>query len=873
MSPTVMFAQPLQIKKKSDFLIREIEQCVKSASEVIAPLGPIQTFAARHPWMGLERCSFEQVARRFKETCDVDIYPSDFVFRSAWNHGEIHMSFLEMNFQKWLDSQSLKLPRKVAERFCRAALLNTPSSKLLITPEVKRLAKRLNWFKPPITKPGVVQTYSQCLEQEGIKDVASNLNRHCIKWCKLFLDESQAVWSMPQREKGFYEAWKRLVQFDPALPSVVRKQLKGLPSGADKALQEVLLKLEIPDSDIQGYLEAHLLAMPGWAGMMLWRSQQSNQERSLLMEYLAVRISMEWAFLNPYLPFSKKQTKEPILLESLIAACVQWGDLQIHEWPKVSHSEINARLSLAYRFDKTVRNRLWLEAWEQTYEENVKKRMTSGAYTETKPTPPALAQFVFCIDTRSELFRRHLEQAGPFETFGTAGFFGLPIETCTLGSQHIHNSLPVMFQPKYKVKETLHEKDYDSYLQRQQAAHSLSSTFHAMKNNMFTSLVLPEISGPWLCLQALARCFFPRGTGNSLRTLRETWLRKPLTELTLNQTYTMGTELTIGFSEEEKVYYARQALKMMGLTERFAPLVVICGHGSHSTNNPYASSLDCGACGGTSSGFNAWVLAALCNLPSVRQALKTQGIVIPDDTLFAAAEHITSLDAVRWLYVPTLSPAAQEALDQIESTMLKVSEKANAERLLRLPNIRKQFKNPKAEAQRFAEDWSEIRPEWGLARNASFIIGDRILTRNCSLDGRAFLQTYDWQKDRTGTLLSNIITGPVTVAQWINLQYYASTVAPHYYGSGNKATQTVTSGIGVMQGNASDLLTGLPWQSVAQSDDEMYHEPLRLLVVIQAPRKYVERLLEQVPEFRQKVHNGWIRLASIDPEGNWESWS
>ncbi|WCK54739.1 Na-translocating system protein MpsB [Aneurinibacillus sp. Ricciae_BoGa-3] len=866
-------AQPVQVKKKSDFQIREIEQYVKSASEVIAPLGPIQTFAARHPWMRLERHSFEQVARRFKETCDVDIYPSDFVFHSAWNHGEIHMSFLEMGLQKWLDSQSVNLPRKVAEQFCLTALLNAPSSKLLTTPEVKRLAKRLNWFNPQITKPDVVRTYSQRLEQDGITEVASNLDRHCIKWCKLFLDESQAVWSMPQREKGFYQAWKRFVQFDPAISSGVRKQLKGLPSEADRALQEVLLKLEIPESNIQGYLEAHLLTMPGWAGMMLWRSQQNDQESSLLLEYLAVRICMEWAFLKRYLPLSKERTKEPLLLESLIAACVQWGDLPIHEWAKVSDSELKARLNLAYRFDKTVRNRLWLEAWEQTYEENVRKRITSGAHTETKPTPPALAQFVFCIDTRSESFRRHLEQAGPFETFGTAGFFGLPIETCTLGNQHTHNSLPVMFKPKHKVKEMSHDKEYNSYLQRQQAANSLSFTFDAMKHNMFTSLVLPEISGPWLCLQTLARCFVPRGIGISLRRLRKTWLRKPSTELTLSQIHTTGTELTIGFSEKEKVYYARQALKMMGLTERFAPLVVICGHGSHSTNNPYASSLDCGACGGTSSGFNARVLATLCNLPSVRQALKTEGIVIPDDTLFAAAEHITSLDTLRWLYVPALSPAAQEAFDQIESTMQKVSEKANAERLSRLPNIRTQLRNPNAEAERFAEDWSEIRPEWGLARNASFIIGSRALTRNCNLDGRTFLQTYDWKKDRTGTLLSNIITGPVTVAQWINLQYYASTVAPHYYGSGNKATQTVTSGIGVMQGNASDLLTGLPWQSVAQSDNEMYHEPLRLLVVIQAPRKYVERLLEQVPEFRQKVQNGWIRLACIEPEGNWESWS
>ncbi len=863
------------VKKKDtsiDFQESDINVLIESASRVIAPLGPISTFAARNPWMGLEKQSFDQVASWLRNTRDVDIYPSASMILSAKNKGEIDEAFVKMGLQRWLDSHSFNIPRDVVERFCHAALKLDPlPSSLLSSLKLEKLVEDFSELNTDSIGNFPMQPISSNIENQDGERLVNILDHYVIKWCKLFLDDSQAGWTMPNREEGFYRAWQRLTQYDPALSKKQRESLKGWPQEAHLALQEALFALEIPKSEIQTYLEGHLLSLPGWAGMMLWRSRQSSHEHTLLTEYLAVRISMEWALIKPYLPLINQRSEKKVSIAPLLASWIHWGDLTIEEWSKMPAAEQNEYLSFAYSFDEKLRRKIWLEAWEKTHTDRLSQKIISKQ-CETNDKKSAIAQFAFCIDVRSEPFRRQLEKEGPFETVGVAGFFGLPIATSELGNNHSHSSLPVILKPRHKIKEFADENELKSYQQRKQAVNSLSYTFKMMKQNVLSSLLLPELSGPWLSLQMLARSFVPRGADRFIRELREAWLRKPNTTLSLNHDHNKEEEIPVGFSEDEKVNYARQALKMMGLTKNFAPLVVICGHGSKSTNNPYAAALDCGACGGAAGGFNARVLAALCNLPTVREELSSEGIKIPDDTVFVAAEHITSVDELHWIYVPELSKAAQEAFNCIEAIMPKVSHKANEVRLTQLPNIQSKIKNPKAEAHRFAEDWSEIRPEWGLARNAAFIIGQRELTRDCDLEGRAFLHNYDWKQDESGDLLANIIAGPGTVTQWINLQYYASTVAPHFYGSGNKATQTVTAGLGVMQGNASDLLAGLPWQSIMQSDHEAYHSPLRLLIVIQAPRKYVKRLLNNDSAFREKVQNGWVRLASIDPEGRWENW-
>lgn len=66
--PSILRKETLKKKDKNiDLQENNINDLVVSASRVIAPLWPISTFAAHHPWMGLEKQSFEQVANWLKK--------------------------------------------------------------------------------------------------------------------------------------------------------------------------------------------------------------------------------------------------------------------------------------------------------------------------------------------------------------------------------------------------------------------------------------------------------------------------------------------------------------------------------------------------------------------------------------------------------------------------------------------------------------------------------------------------------------------------------------------------------------------------------------------------------------------------------------
>jgi uncharacterized protein YbcC (UPF0753/DUF2309 family) len=85
---------------------------------------------------------------------------------------------------------------------------------------------------------------------------------------------------------------------------------------------------------------------------------------------------------------------------------------------------------------------------------------------------------------------------------------------------------------------------------------------------------------------------------------------------------------------------------------------------------------------------------------------------------------------------------------------------------------------------------------------------------------------------------------------------------PDHFAAGDKTIHHVVAGLGVIEGNAGDLRSGLPLQSIHDGKD-FVHEPRRLTVFLESETELVDMVLEQQPGVRQLFDNQWIHLVVI----------
>ncbi len=634
-------------------------------------------------------------------------------------------------------------------------------------------------------------------------------------WAAGYFDEGQALWAAP-RGRSAYGAWRAVATHD-LTPELIglpgfAAHVSEAPESAVEALAVVVRRLGAPGAALDTYFHQLLMTLGGWAQYARyrqWQAELGGGADTTITDFLAIRLIWESALLDRY------------------------GDQIGARWKAV----VAAHAAPVIPGADHVADAILQEAAERGAQRSLAQALASSA-APPDGARPAL-QAAFCIDVRSEVFRRALESVRPdIRTLGFAGFFGLAVSHRRFASDVPERRLPVLLNPGLSTVSGGAEDMAADQAARWKAR--ATRAWGRFKLAAVSSFAFVEATGPVYAVKLVSDAL---GLGATSAAAEPAPRPDP--------------DLDPG----ARVQAAESVLRAMSLTAGFARLVVLAGHGARVANNPHASSLHCGACGGYSGEVNARLLAGMLNDQAVRAGLSERGIAIPADTLFLAALHDTTTDEVR-LYAQDHPSRTHEAVvAAARSWFAAAGVLARAERALRLPRGAGE-----GSLARRSRDWAEVRPEWGLAGCKAFIAAPRRRTAGKALEGRAFLHDYDWTTDRDFAVLALILTAPVVVASWISLQYYGSTVAPDVFGGGDKLLHNVTGGIGVVEGNGGPMRAGLPWQSVHDGKDYV-HEPLRLSVCIEAPREAMTEILRRHAGVRALFDNRWLHLFALDDAG------
>ena len=801
----------------------QIEAACDQACKTIAPAWPLDRAIAVNPHWSRIHMPVRQVAARMAVLGGIQVFPPRDGQRRAWDEGRISRQDLTLALTTVPAASSARL----SPTQCVDALRSAPQVAHLpllidVLDNDPHRHTRLSW------RQAITHQVSQT--------------------CAAYFDEHQADWQ-PERSLGLYAFWRDTLQHDHGigilmgLPEIGRA-LDALPSTRQDAERWVLQRLGLPPAVWADYLEAVLLTVNGWASWCAylgWQAGLEGRDDTHIRELLAIRLA--WG---------------AVLLECKDdAAAVQaYGALQ-REWGQ-------AAALLKQAEDALLIDEVWQVALELGYQRSLAQRLlqTGG---ETAVPQEIEVQAVFCIDVRSEPMRRALEAVWPaIQTIGFAGFFGLPVAYTPLATLARRPQLPGLLAPSMEVADRIVSSGYadektDEALQSDAAQARLdrfgwSAQWLAASRWPGSAFSFVEAAG----LGYLAKL------GQWLNPAKHARARDDLEGLPARYRPICRPQI-VALDLKAKVVLASGVLHAIGLERRFAPIVLLVGHGSQSNNNAHAAALDCGACCGQTGEVNARSLAQLLNETPVRAGLRAQGVIIPDETWFVAALHNTTTDEIEGFDLDLAPVSAHARWDRLQDVFAHAGDQVRRERA---PSLRL---NPRAPHGKLldqlrgrANDGAQTRPEWGLAGNAAFVIAPRQRSLGLVLHGRSFLHDYDASRDGDASVLELLMTAPMLVTHWINWQYHASTCDPSRLGSGNKVLHNVVGGhIGVFEGNGGDLRIGLSRQSLHDGERWM-HEPLRLTVVIDAPQQAIDSVIRKHAVIQQLLDNGWLHLWRFD---------
>jgi len=784
---------------EANVLTTQMKDSIEQACASIAPTWPLDQFIAVNPWWEMTNLPIETVSAKLKTLANINCLMPREYYLNSWQNNTILKTHLakaakEQQLDVTIEALVTHLTLKASE--IQIKLLSD------LLDDTRDLNHEMSWH--------------------------DEISQQISQFCAAFFNQGSML-QFPS-QTGLYQSWLLMVRQDIGIEVLMgvkhlSSSFKALPNSHEQLIALAINELGIAEHAVTDYCLALLLNTNGWASwvaFLRWQDRLNGKDNLLMSELVAIR--MAWAL-------------------------VIWRNCDSAELKQVWHNNLQAwPAMLAANLEAQKLDWCWQRAAEIAYQENIHNSLLSS---ETNKIQQPILQAAFCIDVRSEVFRRALEkQDKSIQTIGFAGFFGLPIEYQPAGSELVRPQLPGLLKPTIRAQE-INLSAKNSANKRHNKFAKIAS-WHRFSRSAPATFTYVEATGIFYAYKLLKASLFPSNN------------QHPINALNANSPTTFALTNDAGaLSLVDKKNLAAGILGAMSLTQHFAPIVLLIGHGSETCNNAYAAGLDFGACGGQTGEVNVRILADLLNSAEIRKALALDGISIPMQTCFLAGLHNTTSDNIT-LYDLDKWPVDSEYIKQVNTWLTAASNLARIERSTKLGIYATSEQTTESAILERTKDWSQVRPEWGLANNASFIVAPRHRTAHLDLAGRSFLHDYSWQNDKDFKVLELIMTAPMIVTHWINLQYYASVTDNLKYGSGNKVLHNVVGGnIGVFEGNGGDLRIGLSMQSLHNGKQWM-HQPLRLSVYLEAPQSAIQDIVNKHVFVKNLIDKNWLYLFSLD---------
>lgn len=786
-----------------------LDERINKVCQKVAPLWTLENFVAVNPYMGYADKKFSTVAQELAYIAEINsTMPTDFYLNKIKTN-----EILSEDIEKALASNTSNAIKK-ADDFLNSLqnnrILNQPTLGTVI--EIASQVNHKDWQRFAIQKISV--------------------------WFASYFDQAKTPLSSLQKKEGLFTSWRKeaLIDKSPEIAGLTgfKNNLKNIPDEPLKAIEYSLSILGLKEDAASFYLQRLIMNLNGWSGYAAkidYEAKLENKITNTVLEVLAVLISWE---LCVYFSLKNKTLEN------------KWKET-VNNFDKINEASL---------FNQNVQqNTILQEALNFSTQRKLISKFNAIQTTVNQEEIQKEIQAVFCIDVRSEVYRRNLELTNDkIQTFGFAGFFGFPVNFFSIGQSQSKSQSPVLLKPSIKIFEKFKKNsEAKKYLNQLYVKEDIKSIWKTFKSGAVSCFVFVSPLGLLYIPKLILETFKMESDIYNFIFFNKSKKSK-------GRTVSLKSENDIGITIENQVKMAKNALTAMSLTENFGKLVLFVGHGSSTKNNPYGSALHCGACGGHSGEANAKIAARVLNNSNVRSGLKEFNIFIPDETTFLACLHNTTTDEITIFNEEEIKPVNKITLNTLKNNLVEATNSSRSERALKM------FERSKENILKRSKDWSQIRPEWGLAGCNAFLVSKSERTKNLNLKGEVFLHTYDSEKDEENKILQAIMTAPMVVTSWISLQYYASTVDNKKLGSGNKTLHNITAGIGVIEGFSGDLRTGLPLQSVSDGY-KLQHTPTILNVIIEASTEALNDVIKRNKMVQNLVDNGWLKLLQMNNDG------